>query len=127
MVAPLFAAVVVAGFIGGVVQVGLHFTAEPLTPNWDRINPVNGLKRLFSLDALTEALKAVIKMTVVFLVAWFFLKGRAMSVGHYFNRGVPELSVILLWDLARLFFIIVASLGCFAALDYLYQRYRLEK
>ncbi len=127
MVAPLFGVVVVAALLGGVVQVGFHMTAEPLSPNWDRINPVKGFQRLFSLDSATEALKAFVKMAVVFGVAWSFFKSRAATAGHYFQRSVPELSTLLLGDLARLFFTIAAALGAFAALDYFYQRYRIEK
>lgn len=127
MVGPMFAVVVTAALIAGVAQVGFHVTTEPLSPNWDRINPVKGFQRLFSLNAFVEAFKALVKMAVVFGVAWFFLKGRAFSVGHYFQKSVPEISVLMLGDLGRLFFVLVGSLGVFGALDYFYQRYKIEK
>jgi flagellar biosynthesis protein FlhB len=127
LMGPLFAVVMVAGFIGGVIQVGFTISTDPLTPNWERINPIKGFQRLFSLDALTEALKALIKMAIVFGVTWVFLKGRAFSVGNYFQKSVPELTSLIVSDLARLFFILVFSLACFAAIDFFYQRYRIEK
>ncbi len=127
MVLPLFAVTILAGVVGGVAQVGFHITTEPLTPNWDRINPVKGFQRLFSLDSVTEAAKAIVKMVLVFAVTWFFLKERALVAGGYFSRSVPELSVLLLSDLARLFFLLAFSLAGFAALDYFYQRYKIDK
>ena len=39
------------------------FTDETLKPNLKKINPVEGLKRMFSLKALMEGLKAVIKFS----------------------------------------------------------------
>jgi flagellar biosynthetic protein FlhB len=127
MVVPLFVVAMVAGFVGGVAQVGFHMTTEPLNPNWDRINPVRGFQRLFSLDSVTEAIKALVKMGIVFTVTWFFLKSRAFSAGNYFQQSVPEVSAHLLSDLARLFFLLAFSLSVFAALDYLYQRYKTNK
>lgn len=127
MVLPLFAVAMVAGVVGGVAQVGFHIATDPLTPNWDRLNPVKGFKRLFSLDSVTEAAKAMVKITLVFTVAWFFLKERALVAGGYFQRSVPELSVLILADLGRLFFLLAFSLACFAAADYFYQRYKINK
>lgn len=127
VIAPLFVGVLLTGFLGGVAQVGFMISTEPLTPNWDRINPLKGLGRLFSMDGVTEAVKALLKMGIVFVVTWFFLKERAFSVGNYFQKSVPELSVLMLGDLSRLFFILAFSLACFAALDFFYQRYKIEK
>ncbi len=127
MVAPLFAVVMVSGIIVGIAQVGFHVTTEPLSPNWDRINPIKGLKRIVSIDSVAEAFKAIVKMVVVFGVAWGFFKGRASSVGHYFGKSVPEITSLFASDLAQLFFSLVASLAVFAAFDYFYQRYRIDK
>ena len=43
---------------------GLLFTAHPLKPDFNRINPAKGLKRLFSFQMLKEALKNIFKMIV---------------------------------------------------------------
>lgn len=127
MVWPLLAAVVVAGLVGGVSQVGFHISTEPLTPNFDRINPVKGFQRLLSLDSAIEALKAFIKMLLIFGVSWVFLKQRAFEAGHYFNKSVAEVTPLILGDVMRLFFIIAGVLAVFAAGDFFYQRYRIEK
>ncbi len=127
MVGPMFAVVMVAALVASVAQVGFFVSSETLSPNWNRINPVQGFGRLFSMNSAAEAAKSLIKMAVVFFVAWLFLKERALSVGNYFQKSVPELTVLLLKDLARLFFTVAAALGCFAAMDYLYQRFRVEK
>ncbi len=127
MVAPMFGVVMVAAFACGVAQVGFHISTETLSPNWDRVNPLKGAKRLFSLDAVMEAAKATIKMLVVGGVAWVFLKQRAFIVGNYFTKSVPELSVLILGELSRLFFLLAAALGAFAAADFFYQRYKIEK
>lgn len=43
---------------------GLLFTAHPLKPDFNRLNPMKGLKRLFSMRTLKEAFKNIFKMFV---------------------------------------------------------------
>jgi flagellar biosynthetic protein FlhB len=54
--------IVVAGIFASLVQTGPVFSFEPLKPDFDRINPASGLKRLFSTRLLFEALKNLIKL-----------------------------------------------------------------
>ncbi|HEX8513230.1 MAG TPA: EscU/YscU/HrcU family type III secretion system export apparatus switch protein [Allosphingosinicella sp.] len=56
---------------------GLFFTAHPLKPDFSRLNPAKGFKRIFSMRMLKEALKNVVKMaaysTVTILLIWSLL------------------------------------------------------
>ena len=90
-------------------------------------SPERVQKRVICTNAVMEAAKATIKMLVVGGVAWVFLKQRAFIVGNYFTKSVPELSVLILGELSRLFFLLAAALGAFAAADFFYQRYKIEK
>lgn len=73
---PLLAIIVVAIIVTNVaITQGFVFSVQPLTPDFDRINPVSGLKRLFSLKAVVELLKTLVK--IVALAAAFFFVFRA--------------------------------------------------
>ncbi|MEM9584744.1 MAG: EscU/YscU/HrcU family type III secretion system export apparatus switch protein [Pseudomonadota bacterium] len=57
---------------------GLMFSAHPLKPDFNRINPAQGLKRFFSMRMLKDALKNIFKMavycTAAVTVAWYCIQ-----------------------------------------------------
>ncbi|MBO4901655.1 MAG: flagellar biosynthesis protein FlhB [Lachnospiraceae bacterium] len=67
---PLLGAGLVTGFIIEVVQVKWKPTTKPLKPKGSKLNPLKGVKRLFSKDKLVELLKSVIKLAMIGYVAY---------------------------------------------------------
>jgi len=127
LLAPLFGAVVLAGILGNVMQFGFLFTTKPIIPKFEKINPVKGLKRLFSAKTLVEGLKMTLKVSVAFGVgAWLFMK---------FLEEIPKLELMsffeqLKWFEEKALIIISAMLAVFlvfAAIDFMYQRYSYKK
>ncbi|EJO94073.1 flagellar biosynthesis protein FlhB [Ectopseudomonas mendocina DLHK] len=66
---PLFLALLIASVIGPIALGGWLFSAEALQPKASRMNPLAGLKRMFSVQALVELLKALAKFLVILAVA----------------------------------------------------------
>ncbi len=66
------------------VQTGIIFTAHPLKPDFSRINPAKGLKRLFSWPMLLNAAKNVFKMAVYATVAW-------LAIRHSYSQFAPTI------------------------------------
>ncbi len=67
--APLLLALLVASIVGPVALGGWLFSAEALLPKMSRMNPLAGLKRMFSVQALVELVKALAKFIVILAVA----------------------------------------------------------
>lgn len=63
-----------AAFLGNVFQVSWKVTGKPLMPKLDRINPITGFKRLFSMDKLMDLLKSVLKVGVIAWVVYDAIK-----------------------------------------------------
>jgi len=63
-----------ASLIAGGLQTGmaLHFPA--LLPDVGRISPLAGIKRLFGVETLLTALRAMVKLTVLLVIFWFTLR-----------------------------------------------------
>ena len=61
-------------FLVSVVQVGWKVTGKPLKPDLNKFNPLNGFKRIISKDSLFELLKSIIKIAVIFWVAYSRVK-----------------------------------------------------
>ncbi|MCK4951953.1 MAG: flagellar type III secretion system protein FlhB [Gammaproteobacteria bacterium] len=62
---PFMLTLVVAALLTPVLMGGWSFSAKALAPKFDKINPIKGLKRLFSLKGLMELLKAMAKVLLV--------------------------------------------------------------
>ena len=74
MVLPLFIISCIVAFIVSLVQVKWKISTKPLQPKFSKFNPVSGFKRIFSKDALFELLKSILKILVIVIVAYVYLK-----------------------------------------------------
>ncbi|GLQ86493.1 EscU/YscU/HrcU family type III secretion system export apparatus switch protein [Dyella flagellata] len=75
---PIVMAMLVAAVVANLVQTGPVFSTEPLKPDFNRLNPAQGAKKIFSLRLLWELFKLTLKLGILGTVAWML----AASVGH---------------------------------------------
>ena len=124
---PLMGMLCIMGIASSVVQTGLLQNEEALDFDLEKINPISGLQRLFTLKALAEGFKAVFKLTAIVAVVVVLSKDHAEKLPNLVNFSVNQL-VAFVGDLTiRL----LAGVGIFmlviAAADYFFQRWQLEK
>ncbi len=74
VIAPFLVMVMVAGVIAVVIQGGVSFSTEKLSFKFEKINPLEGVKRLLKKEAAVEALKSIIKILIVGYVAYQILR-----------------------------------------------------
>jgi len=72
MILPVCICVAIAGVIANVMQFGFIFTTKPIMPNFGKINPLKGLKNLFSMKKVIDSIKIVLKVSIVFGVGFYF-------------------------------------------------------
>lgn len=72
-VIPLALCVAIAGLLANVMQIGFIFTTKPLIPDFTKIDPIKGLKNLFSLKKAVEGLKIILKVSLVLFISYYFL------------------------------------------------------
>ncbi|MBD8623256.1 flagellar biosynthesis protein FlhB [Pseudomonas sp. CFBP 13727] len=70
---PILLTLLLAALIGPVALGGWLFAASSMAPKFSRMNPAAGLKRMFSMHALTELLKALAKFAITLIVAMMVL------------------------------------------------------
>ncbi|RWU20751.1 flagellar biosynthesis protein FlhB [Pseudomonas alkylphenolica] len=68
-VQPVLLVLLVAAIIGPVALGGFLFSGSLLEPKFSRMNPLAGIKRMFSINALSELLKALAKFVMILIVA----------------------------------------------------------
>lgn len=126
-VVPLLVGVFLAAVLVQAAQVGWSPTLKPLTPNINKLNPVAGLRRLFSARSMMQLLMNVLKMVVVAGIAYVTLRDRyalVVSAAGLHHWAILGLIGELLFTLTVRLALVLLVLGI---ADYLYQRHRLEK
>ena len=73
-VAPIFLIVILVAVGSSILQFGLLFAPEVLEWKLDRINPLSGIKRLFSTKSLFEAIKGIFKFIIVLGISYLFIR-----------------------------------------------------
>ncbi|WP_100404470.1 flagellar biosynthesis protein FlhB [Bacillus solitudinis] len=124
---PVLLMALIAGVFSSYIQVGALFTTEPLKMSLSKINPLKGLKRLFSMRAIVDLLKSLLKITLVgtlvFVILWFNLEDVMLLSQKTVEDGFHVIA-----QLTALLGVAVAVLLLFLAIpDYLYQKYDHEK
>lgn len=124
---PVIGVAMVVGVAVNLLQVGVMFTAEPLAPNWARLNPVAGFMRLFSRRAFVESVKTLLK---VLLIGWLaFSAVRADAAMLLRTSEIDPLMVLMLVGqlLYKMAWRVGLAMLVLALLDYGFQRWEYEK
>lgn len=111
MALTVFAVVLVAELI----QTGFVFSTEPLRPDFSRLNPAKGLKRLFSWRLLIETAKSILKVIVYTAIA--FMVGLAVVKGAGAVPDAAHLAAAASAGAQKLLMFFVLAAAAFAVLD----------
>ncbi|MBB3117777.1 flagellar biosynthesis protein FlhB [Pseudoduganella violacea] len=118
---PLAVAVMIVALASPLLVGGWLFSGKAITPNFMKLNPINGLSNLVSKNALVELVKAILKTLIVAAVAWLVVLKQKEAVFGLVNEPLKLGSAHLLDMLAMSFLFIVGALGFIAAIDAPYQ------
>lgn len=112
---PLAAAFVV-GLAGNISQVGFMFTLKPITPDLNKVNPINGLKGMFKMKKLVELGKTILKFIVISYLSYVALEEALREVVLIIRSDMEiGMKVIggIIWefciDIGAVFIIIAAA------------------
>ena len=120
-VAPFFIVLFVIGLISPMALGGLSFSTKALAPKANRMSIGKGLKRMFGMHALVELIKALAKISVVFLVGYLVMSFAFPSLTEL-GQGNVESSIMRAMEIVtRSFFLISLSLILIALIDVPYQ------
>lgn len=127
VVGPILLLVALVAFISNYLQVGFMFTIKPLAPNFNKINPIEGFKRIFSKQAAAEFLKSVFKIALIgYIVYDYFMKNYHI---------IPQLIGMSIQEAVSFIGNIIVNIGIRAGLillilsvfDYVFQYLEFEK
>lgn len=121
---PIVLATGLSGLLAGAVQNRFNTASEALTPNWNRINPIEGFKRLFSVATLVPTATAIIKLAFIVLLTVSEVRSILSDPVFTTSVSVARLAEFLATSWIRIVFRISLGLLVIAAADYGYQWWR---
>ncbi|MCK6598190.1 MAG: flagellar biosynthesis protein FlhB [Bdellovibrionaceae bacterium] len=127
LVFPIIILGALIGSISSVIQIGFLSVDDALSPKFERLNPVEGFGRIFSLRAIIEGLKSLLKVILVAVVIFITLKKEAANWPYLQTYSVNQLIVYMGTMITKILFGIGMVMLVLAAADYFYQRWDLEK
>lgn len=126
-VGPLFGVVVFVGILANVMQIGFLFSPEVLQWKPERIDPVQGAKKLFSMKSVMEAFKGVCKFIFIMAIVYFFIRDDLAKYGGFYHMDFFPAFMHGKWMIIRLAFSIVVGLLLVALMDFAYQKYTYKQ
>ena len=126
-VLPLLAMVFVAGVVVNLMQVGFMFLPEKAAPDLSRIDPLQGLRRIFSLSNVMRLVFGILKIAVLAAVAGVCLYGQRHNILGMTGMSVPQIAAslcgLLFWTAVKM----AIALVLLALLDWGFQLWKYER
>lgn len=123
LLAPVFLIAAIVAVFSNIIQFGFLFTTEPLRLKIERLNPIEGAKRILSLRAIVELFKSIFKVVIASSVAIFILWRAKDEFMFLSDKNVGQAARFLGKTMIQLSVSIALLLFALAILDLLYQRY----
>lgn len=124
---PIFGIGVIVAFVTDLVQVKWHVTTKPLKPKLSKFNPVNGIKRIFSLNSLVELIKSIAILLVLVAFTYSELKDKFIYLFYFYQMNLFD-GVVFIGDLVinlglKLSFVMLVI----GVADYVYQKRKFKE
>jgi flagellar biosynthetic protein FlhB len=126
-VAPVLGGMFVIGILANVLQTGMLFTTEALTPKLERLNPIEGIKRLMGVRGTAKSLVSMLKLTAVLLTAYWYLGEagpRLANLPSLTARAALSETGAMLVELSTRLLVLMVAIGI---IDYVYQRWQYTR
>jgi flagellar biosynthetic protein FlhB len=124
---PMFGALVLGGVLVDLAQVGFLFLPEKAMPDLSRLDPLQGLQRIFSLPGTMRLGFGIFKIIIIAVVAAVAAYNERLTIVKLAELALPEIACymvqVLLWTSLK----IAVALLLLAILDYAFQRWKYER
>jgi len=126
-VGPLAAGLVAVALLAGYGQVGLMLTPQSIQPKLSNIDPVAGLRRMFSLRSVMRMVFSLLKLAIIAGVSYFAITNRLDEFFPLVNETAGGVFSYICRTAAAVGFQVCAVLVVIAIADYGYQKWEHER
>lgn len=126
-VAPSFGASICLGVLSQFMQIGFLYSPEILNVDFERINPIKGVGRLFSKKAMVEAVKGIFKFVVVIWITYAVMKNNIGSFLGFLHSDAAQSLMFGKYLIVKLGFSILLGLAMVALADFAWEKWSYHK
>ena len=126
-VLPVAVVIMMVAIIMSGVQTGFLVTGDALKPKFNRINPLSGIKRMFSLRSLVELLKSLAKVALIIAIIYTTIMAMIPMTPDMLITNIDENMMFMMDETMSMVQTVCMIFAVVAILDYAYQRYDYEK
>ena len=126
IVAPILAVGFMIAFITDVAQVKWKPTLDPIKPKLSKLNPLKGFKKFFSLNALVELVKSILKIGLILYVCYSFLKDKWPILLNLYDVTLMQALQLIAGTVTDLGIRIAVLYMLIAFADYAYQKIKFK-
>ena len=127
MTLPLLALALFLGVLVEFLQVGPIVTLKKVSPKLDKLNPVEGIKKMFSMDNLVELVKSVIKSAALIFIGGYVLWGMLPQLLQLPSSPPAAIGSAVWYALVRIGIWTIFVFFFVSALDVWYQKFSYTK
>ncbi len=124
---PYLMTAMLLGVLVNLLQTGFLVSPQALKPDFNRLNPLNGLKRFVSMRGIVETAKNIAKIAIIAWISWSTISGGYQELLATIRMDLPTIVGTIGDILFRLMIRISAFLLILAAADFGYQKHSFEK
>ncbi len=124
---PIFIIGYLVAFLSDYVQVQWKPTAKPLQPKLSKLNPLNGFKRIFSVNSLVELLKSIAKIFLIGYVSYSYLVERQNNLLLLYDISLIQAIAFIGETVINLGLRISLLFMIIAIADFAFQKYKFAK
>ena len=127
IVLPISLIIMVFGILGSLIQTGLFFSMESLKPKFSKLNPLTGLKNMFSMKAIVNLIKSMVVICIMIYLGYSFMSKNFEGIIKSGDIYLPYMFNIVLDLIKRILTSITLAVAVVAALDYGYEKFSHKK
>jgi flagellar biosynthetic protein FlhB len=124
---PFMGLMMLAGVTMNVAQIGFLLTTKPLMPKLDRINPITGMGKFFTLRSLVELVKSLLKLTLAIWVVWLTMRYRIDEFAGLMQATPKGLVFVTASMLVAVWWRLGLAMLIIGVMDYGFQRWHYER
>ncbi|KYD00023.1 flagellar biosynthesis protein FlhB [Heyndrickxia sporothermodurans] len=124
---PILLVAFIAAIVSNFAQIGLLFSPESIAPKLEKLDPIKGFKRIFSMRAIVELLKSILKILFVGVVTFIVLWTRIDEVLGLSYKSVGDAVKVIINLALQMGVAASIALLFLAVFDFLYQKFDFEK
>ncbi len=122
VITPIILLIMIIAVLMNFFQTGPVFSFFPLKPDFNKINPVTGFKRIFSIRTVYETIKSLIKLALFGSIVYFFIVGLLPTLLGFMNVDPDAYPYLFLRKVESLLLQLIGLLFIIAAIDMVYSR-----